>query len=118
MPEHTNEIYARCQCDYYDLTALHVHLTTSHTIDKHRNALALQWHGGEAFIFDYGVTVFWSVPHDKQVILLEILHDFSHQPLTNILHDEFTYEQDSAHTSLKNDHICLPADEPLLRIAV
>ena len=118
MTEQTTEINALCQCDYYNLTALHNYFSINHSVHKLKNVVTFTWDDGEAFIFDYGVTVFWGVQQSERDHLLALLDEFSHQPLENMSHDEFTYEQNAAVTSLKNDHICLPSNEVLLRMAV
>lgn len=114
----TSDVYAICQCSYYDFAALRNHFCQLHEAVSYRNVLQLNWQEGEAYIFDYGVVVFWHVVAAKRQALLDLLKEFAREPLTDLLDDEFTYELNSAQVSLKGDHICLSDDNVLTRLAV
>ncbi|HEY5603199.1 MAG TPA: RMD1 family protein [Gammaproteobacteria bacterium] len=116
--ERTSEVYARCQCGYYDFPALRDRLSQSHGAVTYRNVLQLNWRNGEVFIFDYGVAVFWHVSIIDRNSLLGVLREFVLEPITDVLDDEFTYELSAPLASLKNDHICLTDDDILSRLAV
>jgi len=114
----TSDVYAVCQCGYYNFTALRNHLSQLYEAVSYRNGLRLSWQQGEANIFDYGVVVFWDVkPADRQAFL-DLLKEFVREPLTDLLDDEFTYELNAAQVSLKDDNICLSDDDVLTRLAV
>ncbi|WP_455207513.1 RMD1 family protein [Kaarinaea lacus] len=114
----TSDVYALCQCGYYDFPALSQRYSKLHSAATYRNVLQMNWQQGEAFIFDYGVTVFWNVSSADRKILIDALSEFVREPLTDVLDDEFTYELNSSQASLKNDHICLTDDDILTRLAV
>lgn len=118
MTKMINEVYALCHCAYYDFTILQEYLSQRYEVESIRNALFLEWHGGEVFIFDYGVVVFWRVTVDERNGFLKLISDFSQEPLSEVLDDEFTYELNAEQASLKNDHITLPTDDILTRLAV
>jgi len=118
MKEMINKIYALCQCDHYDFIALQDDLLVSCNAERIRNVVQLQWHGGEVFIFDYGVVVFWKVPDDQRDELLLNLHSFAQQLLENTLDDEFTFEINATQPALKNDHVELPDNEISTRLAI
>ena len=112
------DIYALCQCDYYDFAALRVKLSQVYEITGYRNVLHMSHYGGDAFIFDYGVIVFWNLTDLEQNTLLAQLNEFAKDRLTDKLDDEFTYETGDQPASLRNDHICLPDSSIKTRLAI
>lgn len=116
--EQTPQVYALCQCGYYDFLPMRDHLQQAYGALAHRNALQLNWQGGEVFIFYYGVVIFWRVPDEARQTLLSILSEYARETLRDVLDDEFTFELLTASASLKNDHIQLPDDDVMTRLAV
>jgi len=116
--EQPPQVYALCQCGYYDFPPMRDHLTQAYGAQAQRNVLLLNWQGGEAFIFYYGVVIFWQVPAEARDALLSILSEYAREPVSDVLDDEFTFELLAASASLKNDHIQLPDDNVLTRLAV
>lgn len=112
------QVYALCQCGYYDYPPLRDHMSKAYGAVLYRNAMQLNWQGGEAFVFDYGVAIFWQVPPEAREALLSLLRDYAREPISDVLDDEFTFELLAASASLKNDHIQLPDDEVMTRLAV
>ena len=112
------EIYALCQCGEYRFSALRESLAQDHHISVSHNVLQLPWQGGEVFVFPYGVVVFWSVAEAQRKILLSRLLAFAEQPLAQVLSDELTYALNAPQAGLKNDHVSLPDDDRVLRLAV
>jgi len=111
-------IYALCQCDYYDFGPLYDHLTQSHEVQKFRNIIYLEWLQGKAFIFDYGVIVLWNISEAERPALLKILNKYAVKPVSTVIHDQFTYESNASRVSLKDDHISLLDDNIQTRLAV
>jgi uncharacterized Rmd1/YagE family protein len=116
--EKTSDVYAIVQCGYYDFPAVRNHLSQLYSASTYRNVLQVNWQDGEAFIFDYGVVVFWGVVSGERTALLDLLKEFTREPITDLLDDEFTYQLNAGQISLKDDHICLKDDEILTRLAV
>jgi uncharacterized Rmd1/YagE family protein len=112
------KVYAICQCGFYDFSALNTRLVSAYTTRVHRDVLQLNWSGGEAYVFSYGVIVFWNVTEDARKELLATLIEFAEEPVTELLDDHFTYELNAAKASLKTDHICLPDDKVTTRLAL
>ncbi len=112
------DIYALCQCDYYDFSALRVRMSQQYEITGYRNVLHIAVHNGDAFVFDYGVIVFWNLAANDQNTLLTQLSEFVKDPLAEKLDDEFTYEANGQPVSLRNDHICLPDSSIITRLAI
>jgi len=112
------DVYAVCQCGYYDFPAMRDQLVANYKATAYRNALHLTWRAGEIFIFDYGVIVFWNVSASDREPLFGIIRDYINEPLTDVLQDEFTYDFSNQSLTLKNDHISLPDQDILTRLAV
>lgn len=112
------DVYSLCQCDYYDFPALRDKLKQEHEATGYRNVLHLPWENGDAFIFDYGVIVFWNVPATSRNSLLSLLNNFVNDLLKDNIDDEFTYSTKEQNASIKNDHINLPDNDVLTRLAI
>lgn len=112
------EIYAVCQCGYYEFSSLCEKLKNNYSMANFRNVSYMEWQGGDAFIFDYGVVVFWNVPPIAIAPLLSILKEFSYELLVEKLDDKFSYGINSEIISLKNDHINLPDNDINTRLAI
>lgn len=112
------DIYAVCECDYYDFPALRVNLSQQYETTGYRNVLHLVWQDGDVFIFDYGVVVFWNVAASAQGSLISALAEFVNDPVAEKLDDEFTYEISGQTLTLKNDHISLPNGDTMARLAI
>jgi uncharacterized Rmd1/YagE family protein len=112
------QVYALCQCGYYDFVPLRDHLKQTYGAVAQRNVLQLNWQGGEVFVFYFGVVILWRVPIEARQALLSILHEYAREPISDVLDDEFSFELLAASASLKNDHIQLPDDDVMTRLAV
>lgn len=112
------QIYAVCHCGYYDFPALIENFSQSYGNAVNRDVLQISWPAGNVFVFSYGVVVFWNAAVADRKTLLERLEKFTHEPLENLLEDEFTYELNAQQTSLKNDHICIKSDDVMTQIAI
>lgn len=113
-----NEVYAVCLCGFFDFQPLRVSFSERYTTKSFRNVIQIQFPNSEAYIFDYGVAVFWNVSVEQRDSLLSDLVKFGQESLTEALVDEFTYETNANQPSLKNDHICLPNDDFMARLAI
>lgn len=111
-------IIALCQCAQYDFPALRERMASEGEVTISHNVLHLFWQDGEVFIFAYGVVVFWGVNEVDRHAPVSMLGEFSEQPLQESLTDELSFELGQSPASLKNDHVSLPADDMLLRLAV
>lgn len=118
MRQGNQEIYALCQCGQYDFGAMQARLAQRCQLTLSHNVLQLAWQGGEVFVFDYGVVVLWGVAEAGRNELLPLLLEFTEQPLAEKISDELTYTLNASQASLKNDHVSLPDDDMVLRLAV
>lgn len=116
--ETTSNIYAICQCGYYDFQPLCKQLSSQHNATCYRNVLHVNWQQGELFVFDYGVLVFWNIPEKEREAIQNLITPFIQEPITAVLDDAFTYELNASQLTLKNDHVSLPEDDILTRLAI
>ena len=73
---------------------------------------------GEFFIFDYGVVVFWGYTLSEQETYLNEFIPFTNQLLDVPFIDEFTFSLDAPHFLVKHDHLELPDNDVLTRLAL
>jgi len=111
------DIFALCQCGYYSFPELKDNLASRYTTVTYKNVLHIDLQDCDAFVFDYGVVVFWNVDVEKRDLLLSQLEEFINEPLNEQLNDEFTYSLTQQTPSLKDDHISLPDDDVYTRLA-
>lgn len=111
-------VYALCYCDGFEFVALQSRLLSSERCVAYRNVLHVQWHQGEVFIFDYGVLVFWRLDAEERNAFVQKLRDFAREPLDKVVDDEFTCETNVDKPAIKDDHLQLPDEEVLTRLAV
>ena len=84
---------------------------------QYRDAVQIDVFGGEAWLFDYGVIVFWGVDEDEKLALLHRLKlndavlGGEHQE-----HLRFAIEGDTL--KLQRDTIVLPSNDDLLRLSI
>ena len=112
------DVYALCQCDYYDFSSLKEKISRQYESTAHRNVLHIPWKNGNVFIFDYGVVVFWNIAVEERDHLLVILQEFINDPLKETIDDEFTYGINEHSLAIKNDHINLPDKSVMTRLAI
>jgi len=112
------EIYALCPCAHLDFQALQEYLLTNERCVLYRNALHVQWHQGDVFIFDYGVLVFWQLTAGERHDFFSKLKHFAQTPLPKEIDDEFTFESGVEKPQIKNDHIYLSNDDVMTRLAI
>ena len=110
-----NEIYALCFSNHIDLEKLQM-LHPEGT--AYRNVVRVLWKNRDVFVFDYGVVVFWQLDEAERSEFLLASADAAEAPVTNTLDDEFTFGIGSEKPHIKNDHIFIPDEEVLTRLAV
>lgn len=113
-----HEIYALCYSDYFDFKGLRDSLHESERCAAYRNVLHVEWHGGDIFIFEYGVLIFWQLGAADRQAFSNKIADFARSPLTHVLDDEFTFESGGERSYIKDDHLRLHEDTVLTQLAV
>ena len=84
---------------------------------RFRDAVQLPLPGGEGWIFDYGVLVFWGVDEDERLAFLHRLQ-ISGEALSGEHQEHVRFEVGAPALKLHGDLISLPGEEMLLRLAV
>ena len=95
-------------------------LTSDYAIDigtRYRDASLIELPGGEAWVFDYGVIVFWGVDEDERLSLLHRLKIQS-DVIAGDHQEHFRFSVDGTEIKLQKDLITLGMDAPLQRLAV
>ena len=113
-----NEIYGLCFCSNFRFEELKQHFLTNHAGTEYKNVLNVLWQQGDAFIFDYGVIVFWHMTDNNRSLLLDELKPFAENPLTDVIDDEFSFVPSTENPSIKNDQIFLPFHDVMIRLAI
>ena len=95
-------------------------LTSDYAIDigtRYRDASLIELPGGEAWVFDYGVMVFWGIDEDERLSLIHRIKIQS-ELLAGEHQEHFRFTVGGSEVKLQKDHITLSSDDPLLRLAI
>jgi uncharacterized Rmd1/YagE family protein len=84
---------------------------------RYRDAVLISLPGGEAWVFDYGVVVFWAVEEDKRLDLLQRLR-VNETPVDSNSQEHFHFVTDGHEVRISQDTISLPEDNLLTRLAI
>lgn len=112
------ECKAYCLAKGFQFNALKDDLSTKERAVGYRGVLHLQKWDGHAFIFDFGVAVFWGMDHDQTKKILESIKKHFIEELPSSIDDEFTFEINNRKTAIRDDHITLESDDTLEKVAV
>lgn len=113
-----NEVYALCFSANYKFAELQDHLLTNQRCVAYRDVLHVELQQGEAFIFSYGVLVFWQLSAAERDEFVSKIEVYAEKPLVKRVDDEFTFESGASRYSIKNDHIILSNDAVMTKLAV
>jgi len=84
---------------------------------RYRDAVQIDVTGGEAWLFEYGVIVFWGVDEDEKLALLHRLH-VSESVLKGQHQEHLRFSVNSEALKLQQDLITLSSNDVLLRLSV
>ena len=84
---------------------------------RYRDAVCIDLPGGEVWLFDYGVAVFWAVNEDERSALLNRLN-IVFDAVKNVNHEHFRFTFDEKELRISRDTINLTDNTPLTRLAV
>lgn len=79
-----------CTCERYDLRKITKKFPKAPIF---KDGLILELLDVKAFVFSYGVLVFWNVPKNKQDKIIKRLSQFTVSPLSTVVHDSCFYGQ-------------------------
>jgi uncharacterized Rmd1/YagE family protein len=111
------EVYALCQCAYYELAQIKELLAGKGEEVSGTNVLHVRRQEHDIFVFEYGVIVFWGVTLQERAEFLSMINPFAHDMEPVLIDDEFTYALGVGQASVKDDHIQLPDDDRKTRLA-
>lgn len=83
---------------------------------RYRDAVYITLPGGEVWLFDYGIAIFWGVDEDERQALLHRLK-LSDALLTTASQEHFRFTLGAAENRISQDNISLSQDDPLARLA-
>jgi uncharacterized Rmd1/YagE family protein len=84
---------------------------------RYRDAEHFTLPGGEVWLFDYGIAIFWGVDEDERQALLHRLK-LSDTLLTTASQEHFRFTLGASEDRISQDNISLSQDEPLARLAI
>lgn len=84
---------------------------------RYRDALHISLPGGEVWVFDYGVVVFWAVDEDERQAFLNSLH-LDDKGIEGIRQEHFRFITSGQDVRISHDTITLGDDNPLTRLAI
>lgn len=84
---------------------------------RYRDAVQIDVFGGEAWLFEYGVIVFWGVDEDEKMALLNRLQ-VHEEVLTGQHQEHLRFAIDGDTLKLQRDLIALPSADELLRLSI
>lgn len=84
---------------------------------RFRDAVQIDVFGGETWLFEYGVIVFWGVDEDEKLALLNRLQ-VNEDVLTGQHQEHLRFAFDGETLKLQRDLIALPNSDELLRLSI
>jgi uncharacterized Rmd1/YagE family protein len=86
--------------------------------DSYRDATCLQLGLGEAWVFDYGVIVFWGVEDEERKSVLDKIEPFIEGVAFKFEVENFRFQLESSQDRIHQDTVFLSSNERLARLAV
>ena len=108
---------AYCVAKNFDFTRLKEEFASRYRTTLYKDVLHIDLEG-DAFVFDYGVVVFWGMTHDNEVRLMAAMEPFLLNPLKEPLFDHFTYATGRSQNRIHDDHIELTEVDIMGQLAV
>jgi uncharacterized Rmd1/YagE family protein len=108
---------AYCLAKHFDFERLKADFGSRYRTTLHRDVLHIEYEG-DAFVFEYGVVVFWGMSHDNELRVMAAMEPFLQGALEEPLFDHFTYTLGSEHNRIREDHIHIKGDDIMAMLAV
>ncbi|AEE25008.1 protein of unknown function DUF155 [Glaciecola sp. 4H-3-7+YE-5] len=84
---------------------------------RYRDAVHIALPGGEVWLFDYGIAVFWGIDEDERLALLHRLN-LAEGLLTKASQEHFRFTLNAPESRISQDNISLAQDDHLARLAI
>ncbi|MFT5033095.1 MAG: putative Rmd1/YagE family protein [Bacteroidia bacterium] len=104
--------------DAFRVSGLESAALVAYEYTRTRDAYHLPLPTGEAWLFQYGIVVFWAVADDEQQLLMKCVMPHVELEATKRSLEVFQFSLDADHLSIRADQISLPGDSHLTRLAV
>lgn len=102
-----------------DFNTMAEQLSNACRISRFRGVIQVDLAIGEAFIFDFGVVVFWGADIDTEKRLLESISPFLIDVIEPPITDDFTFSCEADPQQLiRSDHISLGSDDSMGKLAI
>jgi uncharacterized Rmd1/YagE family protein len=108
---------AYCLAKHFEFDRLKADFGNRYRTILHRDVLHVEYEG-DAFVFDYGVIVFWGMSHDNELRLMASMEPFLKGPLKEPIFDHFTYTLGNVHNRVREDHIEIKGNDIMGLLAV
>jgi uncharacterized Rmd1/YagE family protein len=113
-----SELHTLCHAENYDFPRLSDALAGGDETLVAENVLRVRRGMHDIFVFDYGVVVFWGLsPHERDDFVA-LIRSHAHALLEKPVSDTFTYSLMADELAIKNDHLRIPGDDTMTRLAV
>lgn len=93
-------------------------LFDNYRTSRYRDAAHIELPVGEAWLFDYGVVVFWGVAEEQRKQLLADLAGFIDTPSESVERESLHFQVNQPENLITRDVISLNDNEPLSRLAM
>jgi len=113
-----SQCIAYCLAKNFQHEALIEYLEQRYRVVKYRDVCHVEKPNGEAFIFPYGVVVFWDLPHDEAQTLLAEIDNFCKSAHATPYVDEFNFSGYDQQFKVHTDHIHLTSDDVKEKLAI
>lgn len=112
---------AYCTASAYKMKPLYEELRHHYKATNYRDVIHIEVKhdglSGNVFLFSFGATVYWGIPKDKELAIIDSLQKFSENPLQEFETDEFTYIYGETQ-KVAEDEIVLPNTDILTKLAI
>ncbi len=112
---------AYCTASAYKMKPLFEALRQNYKATNFRDVIHIEVKtnglSGEVSLFSFGAAVCWGLPRDKELAIIQSLHEFCENPLPEYETDEFTYVYGETQKVFE-DEIVLPNADILTKLAI
>ena len=103
----------------FDTDLLHAELQPGYTSTQYRDAFHIELDAGEAWLFDYGVVIFWGADETSKATLLATLSPAMQSPFASMEQEKFSFviNPEAISTQMREDQLQLINYDKLERLA-
>jgi len=109
---------AYCIAKTFNFNDLRDYFIDNYRTTVYRDCIHVLKDPGEAFIFGFGVVVFWGLMHDAAQRLFDELEQFSNDTHSDDIMEEFSFSEGNEQLRIHEDHLYLTTGDVLEKIAL